>query len=258
MRKKLYIFLPLLLVVTSCKNFERNFNDANKYNASNWKDNYYNVYDPEFSNAALRNTFNLSSCDIFTSFYDQKFKEIDPDGSKMNLLSEDEELSYSMNRRLINYNSELKYGVISKLFDGKMFCNGRYEKVRTQINSTGFGFKTNKKIEKYDYFAMNFRCDLDFKSDGSVPESKSSFKLNISFLFDDKIDIYSYDMTDVITNGDHYIFYGFSLKNFDLKGCNGIGVSYSNFANTYNDSLEQKKDEALLIYEILLPNTTWY
>jgi len=261
MNKKVFLPLVLLpLLLGGCNQSLSYFNDNRRYNSNNWKNDYYRVYDSSYNGASKRREVSLKDEEVFTSFGSTLFKEIDPEGSKKELFSEDYEYSYSMERCLCNIDDSFKFGVSSKLFDGKMFCNGRYEAVRTQIDETGFGLKFEKKVENYSYFAINFRSDLNFK-DEIVPAHVSSFTLKIRFLFEENnnyvYDLYTYRFNDLPTNADHYVFFGFSLKNYSIKDCVGMSIAYSDFVDDYNNSLATKKDHALLIYEALLPYSTW-
>ena len=266
MNKKIkYAVALMTLSLTACNSGLKNSVNNNLYNSAIWENNYYREYDSRIANSQDRNIINLGSENkIFTSFVDNSFKEVDsyPSEAGLNFYTETGDTSYSNLYKTSNNNPLLKDGYTSKLFDGKMYCFGRYEKVRVQIDETGFGMCFNNYLSSASYFAMNFKIALDFKSGTNPTSHLVNFDLNIGFYFleDGEIvkDTYTYNLIDLYSNaGETYYFFGFSFDNLNIENAIGMSVSYSNYVDIYRDDNFPTLNDSLLIYEVILANSTW-
>ncbi len=258
MRKKLILLSASIFALASCGASLKYAYSNNLYNSTIWENNYYREHLDCLSNATLRNTITLMDDEVFLSFEDTLFKNIDPEGSKLDKYLEYGDESYSYNNKLSNYSASFKNGYVSKLYDGKMYCFGRYETVRMQIDHTGFNSLFNAIMLEGDYLALNFKSELDFKSGVTTRSHITSMNLNIRLYFYENncyvYDIFTYHFDVLVTSGDVYYFYGFSLKPYNSKNAIGIGIDYDNYVDDDNpDNL----DHALLLYELYLPNSSW-
>ena len=270
MKKNKLLLVLMSLLLTGCGSEINNIISGRVDHSTNWNDNYYTKWDSGLNDVEFVSDISreLDENDqVFRGFEDETFKrQVAPqDYRDYNYYSEDPSDSYGLNKCLSNYNESFKKNFSSKLFDGKMFCLARYEAVRVQIKESGIGINFGCKLSKdnYDYFALQFKSSLDFKQH-SPDVHFSSIKLKISFYsekdgFHNKETLF-YTLDNVLSNTEAYIFFGFSLTNIELPNIYGCSIEYELVSDEYNDAIEKEEDKlehALLLYELLMPNTIW-
>ena len=287
-RNKLkYLFLAPSLLITACGYGLREIYPGNVYNSVDYYANFYREWDKDIDyrndNSKVENVtaneYELQNVDLpFTKFNDDSFLSLENDRDDYSYSAdiyepENGKKSYGQTFALSKTEPSFKYGYVSKLFDGQMFCNQRYEYARVQIDESGFGMKFNKEISNYSYFALNFKASLDYRRDGvstNLPAHKSKIKLIINFYCKTSDNSYerkpvSYVIDNVDTNkseqidGGNYVFFGFDLSNIKIDRCAGISIEYKLLEDSY---ITAHPDEGwthcLLLYELFLPNSTWH
>lgn len=295
MKKSLYKLLVLapIFTLTACGYSLRELYNGNAYNDPVFVNNFYKDWDKNIaegsSKIASTSDYELNKDKdyVFESYNADNFSLLEKNKDKYGYYdtlqaTEGKNPAFGDSHKLSSIDSSFKYGYTSKLFDGQMFCNGDHQLARVQIDEGGFGTLFNKELGQCNYFAMNFKASFDFTVKSFNNHSNSKIKLHIGFYTkqDDnkykKTDI-SYVLNDVPTNtGDSkdrscYIFFGFSLKNLDVSRLSGISVSYDlldaeavfiDSEGTQTWDLNKIKSEqlshSLMLYEILLPNSTWH
>ena len=256
--KRKIIFVLSLFALTSCGTKVNKLGATGMDNSGSWKDNYYTYYDASLATLPTE-TISLDKDvnKVFTSYSDDNFVIQEERATGENALvyyDDDTSMGYGQTMKLSNVNSYVKEGVTSKLFDGRMFCYSRYEKVRVQINQNGFTGDFGKKLVSSDYLYLNFKSSLDFKSQ-PVDAHKADITLNITFYSSNKGITYSYPLKDVLTNaGEAYYFYGFSTKDVDLNNATSFAISYTLDKDEYNIEKGVSYDHALLLYEFGFKN----
>ncbi len=282
---KLLLIAPTL-VLTACGYGLRDIYKGIQYNSSVFEENYFNEwkdainpYSKKTKINLINQTYSLNESDnIFTSVNDMNFRLCDSDYDTYDYIHDistpDEgKKSYGQTIRMANYDSSFRYGVISKLFDGQLFCNGYYERSRVQVEPTnhgkekGFGVLFSKENKDAKYFMMNFKCSLVGK-DGSILPShlKSDLEITISFILkNDKGYTYSpvtYTVDNAPTNSgdsnrtENYICFGFSLSNINTERLIGFTIQYEKIADNYTGDKETQ--HAMMLYEVSFPKTTWH
>ena len=297
MTKSLYktlIFLPII-ALCSCGYKVKEVFDSNSYNDPIFVNNIYNVYsegiEPGSSNvhALEEYVLNDSKDYVFTSFTDDNFHFLEKDYEKFEYDDEgfvsDGKTAYGSAKKLSLYDETFKQGYVSKLFDGAMFCDGNTQKARVQIDESGFGSLFQKEIASYSYFAINFKASYDYTNNEHVLVSsacKSAITLKIGFYFKNSDGSYNlqtvkYHFDDIPTNSgggasqSNYKFFGFKLgDNINISRCCGISVSYdiedgsvAKFEGdttlyTAQQAKEMGVSHSLMLYEVLLPDSTWH
>ena len=259
--KRKFIFVLSLFALTSCGTKVNKLGAAGMDNSGVWQDNYYTYFDEKLA-ALPTETISLDkdANKVFTSYTDPNFiaQEERATGEDALVYYDDDTTDgYGQTMKLSNVNSYVKEGVTSKLFDGRMFCYSRYEKVRVQINQNGFTADFGKKLVSSDYLYLNFKSSLDFKSQ-PVDMHKADITLKITFYSNEKGITYSYPLKDVATNaGESYYFYGFSTKDLDLNNATSFAISYTLDKDEYNIEKGVNIDHALLLYEFGFKNPTF-
>lgn len=261
---KVMLFAPTL-ALTACGYGLKEIYDGNLYNSPVWENNYYRTWDSGMKEIKGSERY-INNDDLpFFSFSDTNFKLEEPDITLADTYSEDS-ASYSMSNSLSKVDDSFKEGYVSKLFDGKLYCWGRYETVRVQIDESGFGTMFSKEMVKGDYFLIHFKSELDFKSNKeiSIPGHQDDITLNIGFYYKSdtgyKMETLKYDFKKINTNYGEamdYVAFGFSLKNINTERLCGVSVTYKLNKESYNEKEGTDLAHALFIYEIMMPKSTW-
>lgn len=301
-KKSLYKGLLLLSVfgLTACGYGLKEVYDGNAYNDPVFENNFYRVWDKDIAKGSKKIASSTeimldeSKDYVFTSYEDANFHYCEPNYEKYRysdtvLKEEDNAIpSYGPSFKLSNTESSFKHGYLSKLFDGKMFCNGHFQLARVQIDEGGFGHLFEKELNQSDYFAMNFKSSLDYTTKYRFSPSLSQIKLSVSFYTKNTNATYnetkvSYVIDDVGTNPSEshshscYTFFGFKFSDrINVERLAGISVSYELLSLTATGTWKEtdegptqsktfNKDElksegiahSLMLYEVLFPNSTW-
>ena len=284
----LTILLPTILL-TGCGYGLKEIYPGNVYNSVDYNLNFYRVWDDEINyhldNSQVENKnqevyqLDKNINKVFTNFNDPNFLMLQSDADGYSYSSDiyepqGDKKSYGQTFMLSKTEQSFKYGYVSKLFNGQMFCNGSYELARVQIDESGFGTKFKKEIGEYNYFALNFKASLDYRRDGlstNLPAHNSKIRLIINFFCKKENQTYhrvpvSYEINEVQTNTpetigySNYIFFGFDLTTIEkIDRCSGISIEYELIEDEYITShSEENWKHCLLLYELFLPGSTWH
>lgn len=286
---KLLILSPTLLL-TACGYGLKEIYKGSVYNDVDYYENFYrdwnedvDYHSPEKSKVENINEdvyqLNETSDYVFTTFGGSNFAYVQPDYEKYSYIDDiytppEGKLSYGQTYALSKVESSFKYGYVSKLFNGQMFCNSKYELARVQIDESGFGMKFNKELDKYSYFALNFKASLDYRRKNGeltyIPYHESKINLLINFYCKTdngklhRVPV-SYEIDHIATNsseqidGSNYVFFGFDLANVNISRCVGISIEYELLEDAYiNAHPDEGWTHCLLLYELFLPNSTWH
>lgn len=281
------LFVAPALLLSACGYGLKEVYPGSVYNSVDYNENFYREWNKDINyhseDSKVDNLsedvyqLNTENDHVFTKFGDANFVYNQIDHDKYSYISDiyeplDGKLSYGQTFALNKTEPSFKYGYVSKLFNGQMFCNGNYEIARVQIDESGFGMKFNKEIEKYSYFALNFKASLDYRRNGestNIPSHDSKVNLIINFFCKaDNQKIHrvpvSYVIDNIKTNasetidGSNYIFFGFDLTNIKIDRCVGVSIEYELLKDEY---ITAHPDEGwkhcLLLYELFLPGSTW-
>ena len=282
------MFVPVLLL-SGCGYGLKEIYPGSVYNSVDYYQNFYKEWDKNVdyhsSTSKVKNLdaepseLNDVKDKVFTKFSDANFLLNQPDRDKYSYpsdladLADGTQVSYGQHFALSKTEQSFKYGYVSKLFNGQMFCNGKYEIARVQIDEKGFGMEFSKELDKYSYFALNFKASLDYRRDGkntNIPSHSSIVNLIINFFLKGDDQKYTrvpvkYQINDIKTNasetatGSNSTFFGFSLENIKIDRCVGISIEYKLINDDYITAHPNEGwTHCLLLYELFLPNSTWH
>jgi len=259
---------------------------GDSYNSPNFADNYYKVWDDDINYKGSKNKITNSNPEtivldkatdyVFTKFGEDNFNLVEPrhdDYVYINDFTEEitgEDLyPYGPNNNLSDINDSFRYGYMSKLFDGQLFCDGDYEKARVQIDTSGFGRTFSKELYSSTYFAISFKTSIEYRrivdvdgQDVEIDISKWWNGSNVGSLVHDcginlTINFYlknahgyervpvSYEIADIPSNGSedpltraNYILFGFEIGHSvpSLDRCAGISIEYT-YTDAYLDNI---------------------
>lgn len=296
--KNIFVLLPALLLLSSCGFGLKEAVMGDEYNSRVWNENYYRVWDDKIDvhsennkiTEVVERDLDIDRDKVFFSYADPAFGICEPQYNEYVYTSDDiySDVAYGINHNMSNIDSSFKYNVTSKLFDGRLFCGGRYEKARVQVAPSnnkaeeaglkdGFGRLFKKELRTADYFAMNFKCSADYKSDKSIsiPAHRSSIALRISFYLKNETG-YTQSVVKYRLENEHsvpantgdgdrtnqYMFFGFKLSSsdedhyLDITRCVGFSFQYELIEDSYVSHYDL--GHSVLLYEVMFPHSTWY
>lgn len=281
------LFAPIL-ALTACGYGLNEIVRSDVYDSSTFVNNYYSIWDKQIDATNEDNLISKNSPDpirlskdlYFTTWDSPLFKAIEPNYDnyvfKELMDTGDAEIyennvftgkyKYGQKVKLSSIDETFKYGVISKLFDGRTFCDGATTKVRVQIApmhdselpgytvdptyKSGFGHLFEKQYEGGSpYFAFDFKGFVEMNDDMANYLGKSSpahlaneddcltdVDLYISFYIKEGKEYIKktviLEVNDISNNGKAnghiYNFVGFPLneQTVDITECAGISIEY--------------------------------
>lgn len=187
---------------------------------------------------------------------------------------------YAEKEKLWSYNNNLalvdegfKQGAISKLYDGRVRCEGLYQKSRAQLDKVGFAAKLPLTMKHCDYFAFSCRGGTTLEN----PLMKEIyFNFTICFYTQSAGGMYDkhiYRLNDVLVNTDfqsrtNLVSFYIDQTNVDNKFRLENTVAYEirwecidptlALYNLTDDRTDKEKDHlALMLYEVFFGNSTW-
>lgn len=280
--KKLYKLIPLLvagIALSACGYSLRELYNGDSYNSPNFLENYYSVKESSFDNAKLSKKTELNSNQVFLKFGDEKFKELVPSYDSYDYKDQKKWLYsdkkfYGEEVKMSKFDDTFKYGMISKLFDGQLFCDGDYQLSRMQLNETGFSTKFKKEGSNFDYFMMNFKGATVLKTPDGCKIVPESFMMNVNldlkvYMNSDSGLIYeeitcpiSFKANNIDTESQYFCF-GFSMKNdFSFERVVGVSLGYELTSLEMISGSLIAVDPSLyytsmFLYEMSMPNSIW-
>lgn len=261
------------ITLTSCGYSLSYLVEGNKYNSPVFTENFYRHWDSELKDA--KQGTQVSPTNYVLSF--KELYKIDPNMINHEYTSAD---AYGEDYKMNSVDDMFNYGYQSKLFDGQVQCLGYYQLARVQTDKDGFSIRFSKESDELDYFAMQFKATTDNTVDcykyNSEEKSERDADMFHNSMVHLNISLYTKTQTNEIVrntfsndiefngnstnNGSHYVFYAFSLKEYNLSRLMGISVTY-----TFDDELidwNKTKgidiDYSLMIYEMFIPYTNWH
>ena len=289
-----YVLIPMMVfTLASCGNKFGELYAPNQYETSTFMNNYYTERrDFDSIQVSEQNTYNIDVVpNMYRTTYDDNPIEglragdqYDTEGNLLSWNNDYPELNvkdgYGPYNALIHKDPGFSYGYVSKLYDGRIKCDGFTVKSRVQLDKEGYATYFPKALSTYKYFGFAIRggtdCERSFESTGYP-----TLDIHISFVKHDTVTgVYSkfnFEIHDqeVMTNNHgntDYLFFYFDdvLKpvfgddwNTVLKDTIAMSMSfdlkdakYDNLVMNRNDA--DKKHFAAMLYEVLFPNSTWY
>ena len=176
------------------------------------------------------------------------------------------EIEYAEEQKLCSNNSAFSYGFLSRLYDGRISCGGLYQKSRVQLCKTGFATFFPKQLKEASNFSMALRGGTTLEKslrDNLIVDFEVSFYIHITN--SDEYDKVTYKFDDVKTitdfGGDTNV-YKFRLTE-SIKDAVAMSLTfdldderYPNLSDDYQN--KEKEHFAIMLYEILLPDSLWF
>lgn len=161
--------------------------------------------------------------------------------------------------------SSFKYGYLSKLYDGRLKCDGYYQLSRVQLNKTGYGTFFPKQLKECATFGIALRggssCDVPLRTE-------LAFDLHISFYIhisnSEQYEKVNYELSNVkITTDNGGSTQMISFFNYgEIDGAVGMSMSFdmkeptrTNLTDDMNN--KEKEHVSLMLYEVILSDSIW-
>lgn len=283
MKKNLALALLSVFSLASCSKTELLYGE-NDYNSPIFDENYYtNREDIDSLKVNQINKFTMwSSKDGLDAVNADKFNPENRPWEETPM-NRSEEFGYHNN--LSNIEKDFNYGILSKLYDGRVRCESYYQKSRVQLDKTGYATYFPKSLVSAKYFAfavrggttlkksLNYKSEFLKETDPYYSNRALSVNFTISFYkyisetsSYDKL-TYKLDNVNVqCDNGGHtnLVYFSF-IDELELNGvvamsfewnCNDPRLAEHNLTDDYKD--KEKDHLAMMLYEVFLGQSTWY
>lgn len=278
MRYKSLALLVLLPFIAACSKTNELYAE-HAYNSSDFMDNYYS----ETSGVRELSINTEKTHDLVAGkdFYsDSSLAHIHDEDKDENqpwdaYYPDEYETEYGRHNNLSKINEAFAYGYISKLYDGRVRCESLYQKSRVQIDKHGYATFFPKQLTSYKYFAFSLRGGTDFEN----PLRKDVYiNVHVNFfkpiINSNKYDLVTFNFNNVVIPCDkggntnlvslyltETILGETIYKYSSLEGTTAMSFSFELVTeiDTLSDDKDAETDHhfAVMLYEVLLPKSTW-
>ena len=277
MKKQSLIMLMLIPFLAGCSKTSELYADY-AYNSPDFMKNYYSEHkDIKELEVASYNSYPLLNDIGYTSYNSLKGIRSEDNAEDYPWADPLEyEKEFGRNNNLIKIDESFAYGYLSKLYDGRVRCERKFQLSRVQIDKHGYSTYFPKKLVHYKYFAFSLRGATDYDNSGSTISPLAG-----TVYVDISINFYRH-----ITNSNQYNVVNFDLRNVPIPCDNGgdtnlvtiyladdvnyyyditdsVAMSFEYELKTTRDDLSDdrlvEKDHhfAVMLYEVLLPKSNW-
>lgn len=273
MNKKIILPILTVLALTSCSKTRLLYGE-NAYNSPIFDENYY-LEREDIDSLDIRDTTSGLHGDITSedgvesltmAGYNQKgYKWFNP---------EDKSKEFGYNNNLDNIEQDFNYGILSKLYDGRVRCEGYYQKSRVQLNKTGYATYFPKSLVEAKYIAFACRGGTSTPTTNLTVEETRGLEFNFTLSFYIHIPnseqynkvVYQLDKISVQTDaGGNTNLVFFEIAKEQLSGavamslewnCSDERIAVHNITDDYQD--KEKDHLALMLYEVFIGESTWF
>ena len=158
-------------------------------------------------------------------------------------------------------------GVLGKLYNGQLFCDGDHVRALIQLGQEGYTTVFPKTLSTGDYFLMSCRGGSSF---GKARTTAMDIQLNFFKVGKSGYDFYTVNLSNALLRtdsggeADTFIGFRFSDIGIDPSGIKGMGLTFSNVKDgtyqseeNFSSSGALKNYFALLVYEVMFPDSSW-
>lgn len=269
MNKKIVFSLPLIAIsLSSCLGAVKELYPVGAFNKT-FMENYYIHHEPSLDEAIIKGTYDLSNHLMVKNDLSGLRKEDSEGYTYEGLIATQFGYAHALN----TIDPIFSNGYLSKLYDGRVWCEGYYAKSRVQLDQEGYSTIFQKELIDFNLFALCARGGTDC-------ERVFTYTPTINFT----LTLYNYDY-----NNNQYNAYVFNSGDFELvtnaggdtqlisfyldeilsqseldnlTRIKGMKLSYRLVNSEYDDLTSDRNDDtkshfALMLYEVLIPDSTW-
>lgn len=278
MKKKNLFLSFLVFTLTSCSKTNLLYKE-DAYNSPIFDENYYTERE-DIDSLALATT--RTAPIVFWDSQDGlgAINQGDHNREKRPWISSEKSEEFGYHNNLSGIEKSFNYGILSKLFDGRVRCEGYYQKSRVQLNKTGFAMYFPKSLVSANYIAFACRggttlnVPLGFGPYFNSESSNQALSMNFTLSFYIHISNSSeyekvvYPLNNVNIQVDNHgstnLVY-FSLMPNELTGAVAMSLEWNSNDprleeyNLTDDYTNKEKDHlALMLYEVFIGESIWY
>ena len=260
MKKKLFVLPLLALVLVGCRKTDEAF-EAGRYNSSKFDENYYvewnGVKELEIGKiSTISNPFKIST----------------------GIANDGKDYGFEV-KNLIKTEEKFAYGYLSKLYDGRLRCDGLTTRSRVQLNNSGYGTFFPKEYRGSESFAFALRggTTIDYPNEEARIRS---VKIDATFKFYirregtniyDRVDMVFNDLQISSDNGGsttyvevpldagyNELLYGADAMSFEFSLSDLSQYAGYKITDNYLDEDKEKEHFSIMLYEVLFPESKWY
>lgn len=238
MNKKLSLLLLGAIALTSCAKTERLYTE-NQYNSPVFDENYY----IDWEGIDKVNVSGESKKNITADYSVQKESDFVKIGGRQMLTEtganakwgglKEEQFGYSNN--LSKTEKKFNYGVTSKLFDGRVRCEGYYQKSRVQVDKSGFAMYFPKALKQTKYLAFACRGGTDYPAGEEF--RYSDLKINVEWTFYIHVDSSTYSKVT------------YNLKGIQIPVDNGGNTALISFTPYFEETFTELYDATAMSFK---------
>ena len=283
MRKNYLALLMLIPLLSGCSKTKELYKDY-AYNSSNFMENFYveqNDVDKLKVGSVAKYSFSKEDTKFnYTS--SNSLEGIRPVDNANNYPWEDYRdysNEFGRHNNLTAIDKSFAYGYLSKLYDGRVRCESKFQLSRVQLDKNGYSTFFPKKLESYKYFSFSLKGATDYYVDGkNAPIAgydnhgveKCFIDITIKFyknkLNADDYDVIEFDLANVnipCDAGSNTNLVTMYLDNNGINLVNTVAMSFSYTLKTTAPDLsdDSKADSkyhfAVRLYEVMFPQSTW-
>ena len=270
MNKKPFIFHLVAFTLSGCAKTNLLYGE-NAYNSPVFDENYYLEWEGV---KELDKKLDSTQAGAYTNLWYSSENKIFINGEEIKeyTWSGDKAKQFGYNNNLSKIEKDFSYGVTSKLFDGRVRCEGLYQKSRVQLDKSGFAMFFPKLLVSAKYLGFGCRGgttypDQRFKSDKLKINFTWSFYIHLE---NGKYHKVTYKLNNVeipVDNGGNTAFVNFSpylSKDFsELMGAAAMLFTWEAADPLPTDLTDNYKDKtkehlALMLYEVFIGDSTWH
>ena len=278
MNKKLSLLLLGAIALSGCAKTERLYPE-NKYNSPIFDENYYidweGVDQIQATDGGVRNPtadFSIQSEMSYVTIGGKQMMNSKNEPAKWGGSKEDQ-FGYANNVSKVE--KKFNYGVTSNLFDGRVRCEGSYQKSRVQVDKSGFAMYFPKALKQAKYLAFACRGGTDYPSGQEFRYSDLKIDVEWSFYIHVDSSTYSkvtYKLNQVevpVDNGGNTALVSFTpyLDSFtELYDATAMSFKWSvnddekmatrpELTDDYTQ--KEKHHLALMLYEVFIGDSIW-
>ena len=274
MNKKLPLLLLAALSLSSCAKTRLLYGE-NAYNSPVFDENYYTEWEgidklePTFVENGIPDKLNCSLGNP-VKVGDHVYEEYTWTG--------EDETQFGYAHNLSDIEKKFSYGITSKLFDGRVWCDGLYQKSRVQLDKTGFAMYFKKSLVSAKFLGFSVRGGTNFYEDNLKDFSYSDLKVNFVWSFYIHLDDGRYKRVDYKINGAQIPvdynsatafvnFVPLDGENFwELYDAVGMSLTwecvderyYANGDLSDDYKVKEKHHLALMLYEVFIGDSVWF
>lgn len=277
MKKRLPLLLLCVAALAGCSKTNELYGGS-EYNSPNFDENYYTLWN------------GVEKLNITETQQINKNPRVQSSGEvilKNELTGEDfnsnhyiydgvEEEQFGYNNNLSKTEKGFSYGILSKLFDGRVRCEQKYQKSRVQVDRSGFAMFFPRVLGETKYLAFAARGGSDFPNGQELNKDGTTFvymNFDWSFYISLSSDSYkkvTYHMENIAIptdNGGDTALVSF-MPTGETFGelYNAVGMSLTWSSNDprldkrdcVDDYTNKEKHHlALMLYEVFIGESIW-